>query len=180
MVCLRADCPFLMRFTAAWVYVAMATAGVSLHEKSKEYETACDLLRQLLGDVAPALVSLHAIIVHAVKLCSGFLAAIFECSARRLPVWCNASVSGSTSVQVELVARTGVGSGGSGCRSTLSISGVQSSLSRYSIPSLNARTPILNACLLAVCTPVTPHGSPSSFAGAYLHAWTSLSLAQNL
>ncbi len=39
-----------MRFTAAWVYVAMATAGVSLHEKSKEYETACELLRQLLGD----------------------------------------------------------------------------------------------------------------------------------
>ncbi len=48
-VLLTADCPFLMRFTAAWVYVAMATAGVSLHEKSKEYETACDLLRQLLG-----------------------------------------------------------------------------------------------------------------------------------
>ena len=45
----HADCPFLMRFTAAWVYVAMATAGVSLHEKSKDYETACELLRQLLG-----------------------------------------------------------------------------------------------------------------------------------
>lgn len=41
-----------MRFTAAWVYVAMATAGVSLHEKSKEYETACHLLRQLLGTMA--------------------------------------------------------------------------------------------------------------------------------
>ena len=46
---IHADCPFLMRFTAAWVYVAMATAGVSLLEKQKEYETACDLLRQLLG-----------------------------------------------------------------------------------------------------------------------------------
>lgn len=52
MVCSHADCPFLMRFTAAWVYVAMATAGVSLHEKSKQYETACDLLRQLLGMAA--------------------------------------------------------------------------------------------------------------------------------
>ncbi len=52
VVHLHADCPFLMRFTAAWVYVAMATAGVSLHEKSKEYETACELLRQLLGIVA--------------------------------------------------------------------------------------------------------------------------------
>ena len=41
-----------MCFTAAWVYVAMATAGVSLHEKSKQYETACDLLRQLLGMAA--------------------------------------------------------------------------------------------------------------------------------
>jgi hypothetical protein len=51
---LIADCPFLMRFTAAWVYTAMATAGVSLHEKSKEYETACDLLRQLLGGCSPA------------------------------------------------------------------------------------------------------------------------------
>lgn len=51
-MCLCADCPFLMRFTAAWVYVAMATAGVSLHEKSKEYETACHLLRQLLGTMA--------------------------------------------------------------------------------------------------------------------------------
>ena len=46
---IHADCPFLMRFTAAWVYVAMATAGVSLLEKQKDYETACDLLRQLLG-----------------------------------------------------------------------------------------------------------------------------------
>ena len=54
MIVLVADCPFLMRFTAAWVYTAMATAGVSLHEKSKEYETACDLLRQLLGGYSPA------------------------------------------------------------------------------------------------------------------------------
>lgn len=52
-ILLHADCPFLMRFTAAWVYVAMATAGVSLLEKRKEYETACDLLRQLLGEEQP-------------------------------------------------------------------------------------------------------------------------------
>ena len=53
---IHADCPFLMRFTAAWVYVAMATAGVSLLEKQKEYETACDLLRQLLGACQNALI----------------------------------------------------------------------------------------------------------------------------
>ena len=53
---IHADCPFLMRFTAAWVYVAMATAGVSLLEKQKEYETACDLLRQLLGTSPSALI----------------------------------------------------------------------------------------------------------------------------
>ena len=56
---IHADCPFLMRFTAAWVYVAMATAGVSLLEKQKEYETACDLLRQLLGTRPIALICLN-------------------------------------------------------------------------------------------------------------------------
>lgn len=45
-------CPFLMRFTAAWVYVAMATAGVSLLEKQRRYTEACDVIRQLLGALA--------------------------------------------------------------------------------------------------------------------------------
>lgn len=56
---IHADCPFLMRFTAAWVYVAMATAGVSLLEKQKDYETACDLLRQLLGMSLSTLICLN-------------------------------------------------------------------------------------------------------------------------
>lgn len=43
------ECPFLLRFTAAWVYVAMASAGVSLYEKQKQYEEACDIIRKLLG-----------------------------------------------------------------------------------------------------------------------------------
>jgi hypothetical protein len=38
-----------MRFTAAWVYAAMATAGVSLLEKQRQYAEACDIIRQLLG-----------------------------------------------------------------------------------------------------------------------------------
>lgn len=47
---LQAACPFLLRFTAAWVYVAMATAGVSLYEKQKRYQEACDTIRKLLGE----------------------------------------------------------------------------------------------------------------------------------
>lgn len=41
---------FLRRFSAAWVYTSMATAGVSLMEKQRDYRGACDLLRQLLGE----------------------------------------------------------------------------------------------------------------------------------
>lgn len=41
--------PFLRAYTAAWVHVAMATAGVSLLEKRRQYGDACDILRQLLG-----------------------------------------------------------------------------------------------------------------------------------
>ena len=70
-ICPHADCPFLMRFTAAWVYVAMATAGVSLHEKSKQYETACNLLRQLLG-TAPSCLFLQ-MCIQACKSCETWL-----------------------------------------------------------------------------------------------------------
>lgn len=41
--------PFLMRYTAGWIYAAMATAGVSLLEKQRRYEDAAAELRQLLG-----------------------------------------------------------------------------------------------------------------------------------
>ncbi len=51
-----AHCPFLLRFSAAWVYVAMATAGVSLFEKQKRYEEACDTIRKLLGEGAASLI----------------------------------------------------------------------------------------------------------------------------
>lgn len=40
---------FLRAYTAAWVHVCMATAGVSLLEKRRRYSEACDILRQLLG-----------------------------------------------------------------------------------------------------------------------------------
>lgn len=41
--------PFLRRFSAAWVYVSMATAGVALRERQRRYAEAADLLRLLLG-----------------------------------------------------------------------------------------------------------------------------------
>ena len=41
--------PFLRRFSAPWVHVSMATAGVSLREKQRRYAEAADLLRLLLG-----------------------------------------------------------------------------------------------------------------------------------
>lgn len=43
--------PFLRAYTAAWVHVTMATAGVSLLEKRRQYRDACNILRQLLGAV---------------------------------------------------------------------------------------------------------------------------------
>ena len=55
----QAGCPFLLRFTAAWVYVAMATAGVSLFEKQKRYEEACDTIRKLLGEAQDSFVDLE-------------------------------------------------------------------------------------------------------------------------
>lgn len=42
--------PFLRCYFAAWVYVAMATAGVSLLEKQRKYAEATDCLHQLLGE----------------------------------------------------------------------------------------------------------------------------------
>ena len=41
--------PFLRRFSAPWVHVSMATAGVALREKQRRYAEAADLLRMLLG-----------------------------------------------------------------------------------------------------------------------------------
>lgn len=41
--------PFLRRFSAPWVHVSMATAGVALREKQRRYAEAADLLRLLLG-----------------------------------------------------------------------------------------------------------------------------------
>ncbi len=41
--------PFLRRFSAAWVHVSMATAGVALRERQRRYADAADLLRLLLG-----------------------------------------------------------------------------------------------------------------------------------
>ena len=49
---LHAGCAWLMRFTAAWVFCAMGTAGVSLLEKQRRYEAACARLRLLLGGPA--------------------------------------------------------------------------------------------------------------------------------
>jgi len=53
---------FLRCYTAAWVYVCMATAGVSLLEKQKRYGEATDTLRQLLGESCILALHLHSLL----------------------------------------------------------------------------------------------------------------------
>ena len=48
--CSPTQLPFFLRYSAAWVYAAMATTGVSLMEKRKQWQQAVDLLQQLLGE----------------------------------------------------------------------------------------------------------------------------------
>eukprot|EP00884_Botryococcus_braunii_P020868 jgi/Botrbrau1/7465/Bobra.0095s0003.2 len=43
--------PFVLRYSAAWVFTAMATLAVSWLEKQRRYKDAVDLLHQLLGGV---------------------------------------------------------------------------------------------------------------------------------
>ena len=53
--------PFFLLYSAAWVYAAMATTGVSLMEKRKQWQAAVDLLQQLLGELRCAkLQAVHA------------------------------------------------------------------------------------------------------------------------
>ena len=49
--CSATQMPFFLRYSAAWVYAAMATTGVSLMEKRKQWQQAVDLLQQLLGEL---------------------------------------------------------------------------------------------------------------------------------
>ena len=128
-----------MRFTAAWVYVAMATAGVSLHEKSKEYETACHLLRQLLGTIAyiriPAIVLAMPEPVEGpgealVLICCTRQSQQVLVSDARLFSHPGIVAQAAVSVQVVHVAQTGAESGGSAFPSIQSALGGQSSLSR--------------------------------------------------
>ena len=48
--CSATQLPFFLRYSSAWVYAAMATTGVSLLEKRKQWQEAVELLQQLLGD----------------------------------------------------------------------------------------------------------------------------------
>ena len=48
--CSATQLPFFLRYSSAWVYAAMATTGVSLMEKHKQWQQAVDLLQQLLGE----------------------------------------------------------------------------------------------------------------------------------
>lgn len=48
--CSSTQLPFFLRYSSAWVYAAMATTGVSLMEKRKQWQQAVDLLQQLLGE----------------------------------------------------------------------------------------------------------------------------------
>ena len=50
--CSSTQLPFFLRYSSAWVYAAMATTGVSLMEKRKQWQQAVDLLQQLLGECA--------------------------------------------------------------------------------------------------------------------------------
>jgi len=47
--CSATQMPFFLRYSSAWVYAAMATTGVSLMEKRKQWQQAVELLQQLLG-----------------------------------------------------------------------------------------------------------------------------------
>ena len=53
--CSSTQLPFFLRYSSAWVYAAMATTGVSLMEKRKQWQQAVDLLQQLLGERAISL-----------------------------------------------------------------------------------------------------------------------------
>lgn len=49
--CSSTQLPFFLRYSSAWVYAAMATTGVSLMEKRKQWQQAVELLQQLLGEI---------------------------------------------------------------------------------------------------------------------------------
>ena len=60
--CSATQMPFFLRYSSAWVYAAMATTGVSLMEKRKQWQQAVELLQQLLGTAKPCIVLLeHAL-----------------------------------------------------------------------------------------------------------------------
>lgn len=50
--CSATQLPFFLRYSSAWVYAAMATTGVSLLEKRKQWQEAVELLQQLLGELS--------------------------------------------------------------------------------------------------------------------------------
>ena len=59
--------PFFLRYSSAWVYAAMATTGVSLMEKRKQWQSAVDLLQQLLGVKADSVVlPPHGLPMHTI------------------------------------------------------------------------------------------------------------------
>ena len=55
--CSSTQLPFFLRYSSAWVYAAMATTGVSLLEKRKQWQEAVELLQQLLGILLAVLLS---------------------------------------------------------------------------------------------------------------------------
>lgn len=61
--CSATQMPFFLRYSSAWVYAAMATTGVSLMEKRKQWQQAVELLQQLLGTVEPGI----ALLWHALR-----------------------------------------------------------------------------------------------------------------
>ncbi len=68
--CSATQMPFFLRYSSAWVYAAMATTGVSLMEKRKQWQQAVELLQQLLGTTKPCIALLwHAL--HSSSLVTG-------------------------------------------------------------------------------------------------------------
>ncbi len=64
--CSATQMPFFLRYSSAWVYAAMATTGVSLMEKRKQWQQAVELLQQLLGTMQPCI----ALLKHALHCSS--------------------------------------------------------------------------------------------------------------
>lgn len=100
--CSSTQLPFFLRYSSAWVYAAMATTGVSLMEKRKQWQQAVDLLQQLLGESLLTLSQVgfdHA--VCTVRSCYGTSQPSMLCSVHQVACGKWHAASGWVSLLVE-------------------------------------------------------------------------------